>query len=98
MLRLVRVRGHSLHPDFREGDYVLIARFPFPSGRIRTGDVIVFQRPGYDRMIKRVFRVIEDESAYDVRGTQINSADSRDFGFVQQGDILGKVIWHIRQH
>lgn len=97
MLRLLKVRGHSLFPDFREGDYVLTAGVPFPSGKIRAGDVIVFRQPGYGLLIKRVHQVHEDSRTYEVRGTQVNSADSRNFGPISRDQISGKVIWHIRQ-
>lgn len=97
MLQLLKIRGHSLYPDFREGDYVLTAGVPFPSGKIRSGDVIVLRQPGYGMIIKRVHRVLEDGQALDVRGTQVDSTDSRNFGPVPLSHVAGKVIWHIRQ-
>lgn len=96
MVRLLKVRGSSLWPDFREGDYVLAAGVPFPGGKVRVGDVIVFRQPGYGLLIKRVQRVLADGQAYDVRGTQIASTDSRNFGPVPRASVTGKVIWHIR--
>jgi len=97
MLRLLKIRGHSLFPDLREGDYVLIARFPFPAGKIRQGDVIILDQPGYSQMIKRVRKVIDGGSAFEVRGTQVDSTDSRNFGPVRREQVTGKVIWHIGQ-
>lgn len=96
MLRLLRIRGSSLWPDFHEGDYVLAAGVPFPARRIKPGDVIVFRQPGYGSLIKRVRHVLADGKAYDVRGTQIVSSDSRNFGPVPLERVSGKVIWHIR--
>ena len=96
MLRLHKIQGHSLHPDFREGEFVLAAMVPFPSGKIRVGDVIIFHQPGYDKLIKRVKRVLADGLAFDVRGTQVESTDSRNFGPVPIENVSGKVIWHIR--
>ncbi len=97
MFQLLRVRGQSLTPDFREGDYILAAKAPFPSGKIRAGDVIVFNQPGYGKLIKRVTRVIDDGRAFEVRGTQVASTDSRNFGPVLATRVSGKVIWHIRR-
>ncbi|MBW6467351.1 MAG: S26 family signal peptidase [Brevefilum sp.] len=96
MLRLLKVRGASLWPDYREGDYVLAAGMPFPARKIRAGDVIVFRQPGYGTLIKRVRRVLANGQAYDVRGTQIASSDSRNFGPVAQDQVTGKVIASIR--
>ena len=97
ILRLLKVRGHSLFPDFRDGDYILVAGTPFPSGKIRAGDVIVFRQPGYGLLVKRVQQVFDDGSSFYVRGTQVESTDSRNFGPVHRGQVTGKVIWHIRQ-
>lgn len=97
MLHLLKVRGHSLFPDFRDGDYVLAAGVPFPSGKIRAGDVVIFRQPGYGMLIKRVHRVLEAGQAFDVRGTQVESTDSRNFGPIPRENVTGKVIWHIRQ-
>jgi signal peptidase I len=96
-LSLLKVRGQSLTPDFNDGEFVLAAGVPFPSGKIREGDVIVFHQPGYGRLIKRVSSVLEGGRAYEVRGTLIESTDSRNFGPVPQATVLGKVIWHIRK-
>jgi signal peptidase I len=96
-LRLLKIRGHSLHPDFQEGDYVLAAGFPFPSGKIRVGDVIVFRQPGYGTLIKRVRQVLDEGCSLDVRGTQIEGTDSRNFGAVPRERVFGKVIWHIQR-
>ena len=98
MFRLLEVRGHSLFPDFRDGDFVFIAGTPFPSGKIRAGDVVVFRQPGYGLLIKRVNQILGDGVSLDVRGTQVESADSRNFGPIQRGQVRGKVIWHIRRN
>ena len=96
MFRLLKIRGQSLYPDYRAGEYVLAARVPFPSGKIRAGDVIIFQQPGLGMLIKRVNQVLDAGNAFEVRGTQIGSTDSRNFGPVPRERVSGKVIWHIR--
>lgn len=75
----------------------MAAGFPFPSGKIRVGDVIVFRQPGFGTLIKRVRRVLDAGRAFEVRGTQIASTDSRNFGPVPRERVFGKVIWHIRR-
>ena len=97
MFRLLKVQGHSLYPEFRDGDYVLAVRVPFPSGKIKSGNVIVFRQPVHGLLVKRVQKVLDDGTAFEVRGTQIESTDSRNFGPVPLSQVLGKVIWHIRQ-
>jgi signal peptidase I len=97
MLSLLKVRGHSLYPEYRDGDYVLAARVPFPSGKIKAGNVIVFRQPVHGLLVKRVHKVLDDGNTFDVRGTQIDSTDSRNFGPVPLSKVEGKVIWHIHQ-
>ena len=97
MFRLIKVRGHSLHPDVRDGDFVLAARVPFPSGKIRAGELIVFRQPGYGTLIKGVRQIIEAGRAFEVRGTQVESTDGRNFGPVPRERVIGKVIWHIQR-
>ena len=95
-MRLLKVQGDSLWPDFREGDYVFAAGVPFPAWKIKAGDVIVFHQPGHGTLIKRVHRVLDNGQSFEVRGTQIYSSDSRNFGPVPRGHVSGKVVWHIR--
>ena len=97
MIRLLKVRGQSLYPEYRDGDYVLAARVPFPSGKIKSGNVIVFRQPVHGLLVKRVQKVLDDGAAFEVRGTQIDSTDSRNFGPVPLTQVKGKVIWHFRQ-
>lgn len=96
MFRLLKVRGQSLTPEFQSEDYVLILRSSFPGFSIKTGDVIVFEQPPYGRLIKQVSQVLDSGQSLEVRGTQISSTDSRNFGPVPKDHVLGKVIWHIK--
>jgi len=97
VLRLLKVRGESLYPEFRPGDYVLILRPSFPGLKIKVGDTIAFDQPRYGMLLKRVKEVLESGRSFDVRGSQISSTDSRDFGPISRTRVLGKVIWHIKQ-
>ena len=96
MLKLLKITGNSLTPEYQEGDFVLISKVPFllvpPSG----GDIIAFRQPGYGLLIKRINEVLPD-GTLDVIGSQPESVDSRVFGPIKRKDILGKVIWHIQR-
>lgn len=98
MFRLLKIRGHSLYPEYLDGDYVLTAGVPFPSGKIKSGNLIVFRQPVHGLLIKRVQKVLDKGQTFDVRGTQIDSTDSRNFGPVPLSLVEGKVIWHFRQN
>ena len=90
----MRVRGDSLAPRIRAGDFVLISRVPLLFRRPAVGDVLVFKQPEYGQLIKRVEKIHADGS-FDVRGDDIDSIDSRRFGAVQVEAVVGLVVWHI---
>ena len=95
MLRMIKVTGESLSPLFHEGDYVLITTVPFVVNKIKAGDTIVFQQLGYGTLIKQVEQANREEGTLVVAGLDPNSVDSRRFGPILRGDVIGKVIWHI---
>lgn len=95
MLRVIKVTGDSLSPDYREGDYVVIATIPFFLNRIQVGDVIVFQQPAFGTLIKKVAQVEGAGEHYFVVGAHPDSVDSRHFGLVARQSLIGRVIWHI---
>lgn len=96
MFKVLKVRGYSLQPDVRPGDFVVIACAPLWLKSLRPGDLVVFQREPYGMMIKRVHRVDNDQGELFVLGTDEESLDSRDFGPLRSRDLIGKVIWHVR--
>ena len=95
MLRVIKVTGDSLSPDYREGDYVVITTVPFFLHRIQVGDVIIFRQPTYGTLIKKVEHVEGDGDKFFVVGAHPDSVDSRRFGQVDRHALIGRVIWHI---
>jgi nickel-type superoxide dismutase maturation protease len=97
MLRLIKVTGNSLWPEYWEGDFVLIVKIPFSFLRYQVGDVVVFHHPIYGTLIKKVERIQPQDGGLFVVGHHPDSVDSRQFGAVFPPSILGKVIWHIHR-
>jgi nickel-type superoxide dismutase maturation protease len=97
MLRLIKVTGNSLWPEYREGDFVLIVKIPFSIFRYHVGDVVVFRHALYGILIKKVERIQAQNGGLFVVGFHPDSVDSRQFGAVHPQSILGKVVWHIRR-
>jgi len=95
MLRLLRISGDSLAPEYQDGDYVLVGSVRRRS--IKPGDVIVFRHHLYGLMIKQVDRVAPEGDEFHVVGTQPGSLDSRRFGPISGDLIVGKVLWHIKK-
>lgn len=87
--KILRVRGHSMEPQFKDGSYVLVRLSSASS--LSVGDVIVLESPN-GQMLKRIAAI--NERGYQVTGDNPNdSYDSRDFGLIQRQDIIGNVIW-----
>jgi signal peptidase I len=94
ILAVRRVRGASLAPRIREGDYVIISRIPLFFHRLSVGDVVVFKQHEYGQLIKWVERIRPDGSLI-VRGDDLDSIDSRRFGPIQVKAVVGLVLLHI---
>lgn len=95
ILQILKVSEDSLVPDYRDGDFVFISKIPIFLRGVCAGDVVVFEHPTTGRLIKRVARVLDGGKALWVLGLSADSVDSRSFGPVSIGQVVGKVVWHV---
>jgi signal peptidase I len=95
LLQLMKVAGVSLHPAYRNGDFVVVSKIPILLRGVRPGDVVVFQHPRLGRLIKLVEHLEAGGHSLYVVGLDADSVDSRTFGAIPRETVLGKVIWHI---
>lgn len=95
MLRLLKVTGQSLTPEFQEGDFVLVVKIPFFFDSLHKGDIVVFRHPDYGTLIKQVSSINPEHGEIFVTGTHPFSVDSKQLGAIPKNDLIGKVIWHI---
>lgn len=96
MLRLLKLAGESLAPEYQIGDFVLVSKIPYFFAPPTPGEVIAFRQPGYGLLIKRIQQVLPDGSLH-VTGSHPGSIDSREFGAIRRENLVGKVIWHVRR-
>jgi signal peptidase I len=96
MLKLLKISGDSLAPEYQIGDFVMISKIPFLFEPPSPGDIIAFRQPGYGLLIKRIQQITPDGELI-VVGYHPESVDSRVFGPVKKENILGKVFWHIQK-
>ncbi|MBI3428962.1 MAG: S26 family signal peptidase [Actinobacteria bacterium] len=93
-LGTVAVSGESMVPTYRSGDWLVVAW----GARFKIGDVILVERedrPGVF-LIKRLER--SEGSKYWVEGdNKLISTDSREWGFIDQNEIVGRVIFRVRK-
>ena len=95
MLRIQKVTGDSMSPDFQEGDFVVLLTLPIFLKRLKVGDVIIFEHKLYGTLIKRVASFDPETAEAYVEGTRPDSLDSRRLGTIRHNAIRGKVIAHI---
>jgi signal peptidase I len=97
MVRLLRIAGDSLLPEYRDGDFVLVAKIPYLFSEAHPGDVVAFRHVTYGTLVKIVDEVLPGGHEITVLGSHPGSVDSRTFGPIRCTDVLGRVIWHVRR-
>ena len=88
MWYLRRVVGKSMKPTFREGQTVLVSLFR----RYKEGDIVVAY-VNKREVIKRIQEMREDGQVFLVGDNPKYSTDSREYGWVPDRYISGKVVW-----
>lgn len=90
LLGILRIHGHSMEPTIKDGQVVLISEIPYVISNPQLRDIVAFKNKG-KIFIKRISEIKSD--TYYLTGDNKNdSLDSRSFGFVKRGQILGKVL------
>lgn len=84
------VFGHSMEPNFKIGQSVVVSGIPYLFSAPQPGDAIVFQ-DHKKAILKRITKASNDK--YLVMGDNHN--DSKDFGWVIRSQIIGKVIFSL---
>jgi nickel-type superoxide dismutase maturation protease len=91
MFQRVAVTGRSMEPALRAGDWIVISRLWRPP---RVGEIVLVRDPREPErlMLKRVAAVAD--GACTVLGDRPEeSTDSRTFGPVRLGDVLGRAVF-----
>lgn len=86
-----RVKGRSMLPEFREGDYLIVNRL----GKLKKGDAVVLKHPKTNELILKRISWIKDEKYYVLGDNKKQSTDSRSFGYVERQMIVGKVMFKV---
>lgn len=94
---IVKVIGDSMFPTYHNGEYILgISKFNI--NKIKIGDILVFKKSGYDKiLIKRVGSIHEEEysdkkSFFMLGDNSEYSNDSRNFGWVEEEELMAKIL------
>lgn len=90
MLKLFRISGDSLYPDYKDGQRVLCLKV-YRKKSLHINDTVVFFKKNYGKMIKKILCIEKEQ--YFVQGTNPFSVDSRDFGAIDYTEIEYKVLF-----
>jgi signal peptidase I len=106
ILSIYRVTGDSMYPTFKDGDFVFVKKIFCHTNR---EDMIAYIKPTDQKIaIKRIKKIVSDEVYY--KGEEIaipkshvwvigdnrgNSIDSRDYGPIALGLVIGNPIFKI---
>ena len=87
-----QISGKSMEPTLPAGDSILVNRVAYLFAKPQQDDIIALHDPRDGKiLIKRISKVTGN--SYFVQGDNKNSStDSRVFGMIERGDIVGKVI------
>lgn len=81
-----------MEPTIKNGQEILVSSLPFLFSKPKVGDMVAFKDSG-KWIVKRI---------KDVKGNQYlvvgdNKSDSKKFGWIERGKIIGKVIYILMQ-
>ena len=93
-----RIADASMEPSLQAGDYVLAYRWAYRRARPRPGDVVVLRDPVEPSrlLVKRVSVTGPDDRVVVLGDNRESSRDSRHFGPVDVGAIVGRVVLRTR--
>jgi nickel-type superoxide dismutase maturation protease len=89
------VRGDSMSPALRDGDWIVVDRKAYCGTPPRRGDIVLALDPREPSrtLVKRVDDIDLHGNAGLLGDNLSQSTDSRDFGAVAASAIIGRVRW-----
>ena len=94
---MVRVEGNSMAPTYGNGDWLLVLWMQQSPHRGQLGSIAVIEREGQPGilLIKRIQK--SHGGNYWVEGDNIESTDSRSWGWITPNEIVGRVLFRVRK-
>lgn len=86
----LRIKGNSMSPVLKDAEKVLVIKYWF--GFPQKKDIVLLKHPFTSQLlVKRLEKI--NRRAYWVEGdNKKESTDSRDFGWIEKKNIIGKVL------
>jgi len=96
MIKLFKIKGHSLYPLHKQGQIVCAFSCKFLT--LKENDIVVFNQDDYGLMIKKIKYIKKEKNKlpkYYMIGTNPDSIDSRNYGLIEENKISYKVLFTI---
>jgi nickel-type superoxide dismutase maturation protease len=96
MLLLARFKiiGHSMEPQIKNGESVLVSNIPYWFKTPKINDIVAFKDNDGKVLIKRIIKI--QNGKYFVEGdNKEDSLDSQKFGFISKDKIIGELIFKL---
>lgn len=90
MFKVFKVKGQSLYPHLEDGDRVLCKKI-YKDSSLYIGDTVLFNKEPYGLMIKKITFI--NLGQYELKGTNPDSIDSRNFGMIDRPNIHYKFLF-----
>lgn len=91
MIKIVKIVGSSMKPEFNAGDFVLVAKFPFFIHFLKKDRNVIFKHNG-ETYIKKIVKINNIEKYIRVKGNSVYSMSEDDFGNIDIAKIVGIVL------
>lgn len=83
-----KISGHSMMPLLKPGQEIIVSSLPYLFSNPKQGNVIAF-KSGNKFIVKRIKKI----TGHKLLVTGDNKSDSKDYGWINKKDIIGKMIY-----
>ncbi len=91
-LERFKITDRSMEPALSEGDHIIVNRLAYIFKKPKVGEIIVFKHPSQTKfLVKRISKKLKENSYLVIGDNKAASSDSRTFGPIKIGLIVGKV-------
>lgn len=87
-----KIYGHSMGPIIKNGQTIFVSSIPYLFSNPKIGDIVAFKKDE-KVFIKRIAR-IENQKYFMTGDNKNDSLDSRDFGWIEKKDVIGRLIFN----
>lgn len=92
-LQKYRVQGHSMEPLFFEGQTVIINKYSYTFQKPQLRDCVIVQVYSSKKIVLKRITKIKNNNIYLEGDNKHDSMDSKEFGWIEKKQIIGKVIF-----